>query len=337
MTSTPFAELSSRRQLHRLRAAARQALDDYALAGARLDLVVHDFNATYRVTTSDGERFALRINLNSQHPVDGVLAEAEWVARLADDPELLVPAPARTVDGRLATIVDVEDLDRQVPAVVYRWLDGPNLGSRVRPRHAFEIGRTAARLHAHGASLPRSVTGHRLCFDHYLMDSPDRLGTLDVDWLDDDLRDTLHRARTRLEPLVEPVLSTPPGMIHGDLHPWNVKWYRGRLAVFDFDDCGLASPMFELAISSYYLRAHPGADQALRDGYRSIAPLDWVDAAAFDEVFEALVASRSLLLLNDLVGTETASHRDLVPSFAARTGRRLRHWLDSGRFDTVLP
>ena len=46
-------------------------------------------------------------------------------------------------------------------------------------------------------------------------------------------------------------------MLHADLHNSNLKWCRGRLYVFDFDDSAIGVPMQDLAISAYYLRDEP--------------------------------------------------------------------------------
>ena len=60
-----------------------------------------------------------------------------------------------------------------------------------------------------------------------------------------------------------------------------------------------------------------------------------------DDDFEALVAQRSLLMLNDLLATTNADHRRLVPRYAANTALKIRSWLDDGTFrhdiDGVLP
>ena len=160
------------------------------------------------------------------------------------------------------------------------------------------------------------------------MDSPNRLVGVDAAWYPADVRRTVETALARIEETVAPVLTAGDAAValHADLHPWNVMWDRGRLAVFDFDDCGLGSPVLELAIAAYYLRSRD-LDRELLRGYRDLAePPDHTE-----DQFEALVASRSVLLLSDLAGSTTASHRSMLPDYAALTARRLRHWMETGR------
>ncbi len=101
--------------------------------------------------------------------------------------------------------------------------------------------------------------------------------------------------------------SAPVHVLHADLHLGNAKWSRGRLSVFDFDDCVIGVPMHDLA----------------------------------GEPFEASVAGRGLLLLNELIGTETADFVQLLPRFVANLDLKLRHYLDAGEFrhdlDGVVP
>ncbi len=118
--------------------------------------------------------------------------------------------------------------------------------------------------------------------------------------------------------------------LHADLHGGNLKWHEGRLAVFDFDDAGLGLPVLDLAITTFYLRrgGDEAAETALREGYTEVLP--WPDVAPGD--LEALVASRQLLLANDLLGSSTASLRAMAADYLVTTVARLRHWFDTGTF-----
>jgi Ser/Thr protein kinase RdoA (MazF antagonist) len=118
-------------------------------------------------------------------------------------------------------------------------------------------------------------------------------------------------------------------VLHADLHGGNLKWHRGRLAVFDLDDAGFGVPALDLAISTFYLRAGaPGVEAALRQGYAEVRDLPDVS----DEQFEALVAARQLLLANSLLSSSTASLRAEATDYLDVTVQRLRGWRDTGRF-----
>lgn len=321
-----FADVARRTQLGRLRGAAERALTAYALEGASLRLVLHEFNATYRVD-HDGQRFALRINTNSPHGVAAVQAEAAWVDAIRTDTELLVPEPVRTADGGLSTAVEVDGLDGQRGAVLYRWLDGPDLGEQVSLRRFREVGRAAAILHEHTATWTHPTASARPRLDSVLLDEPDHI-TGDPRITERDGA-VLAATRRELERVLAPVFSGPRQLIHADLHVWNTKWVQGRVAVLDFDDCGYGSPLQDLAISAYYLSDRAGTVDALLDGYADVRPVP--DHTA--EQFTALVASRNLLLLNSILPHVTAGMDDFLPGYLERTVTRLQRWLDTGIFE----
>ncbi len=162
-----------------------------------------------------------------------------------------------------------------------------------------------------------------LCGDENLLEGSDRLDADGRRVVDEAFRRTREAGALALA-------GTVPHAVHGDLHGGNLKWHDGHLAVFDFDDAGLATPALDLAVATFYLRrdGDAGAEAALREGYAALAPLPALDPAAF----EALVAARQLLLANSLLASSTPQFRAMVPEYLERTVHRLRHWLASGRF-----
>ena len=129
--------------------------------------------------------------------------------------------------------------------------------------------------------------------------------------------------------MAEATAAEPAIVVHGDLHGGNLKWNEGELAVFDFDDCGLAVRTFDLATSTFYLRKDSEeVEEALRTGYSSVLDLPHLDAGSF----EALVASRQLLLANDLLRTSNAELQEMAEEYLDRTVTRLRRWQETGRF-----
>jgi len=135
---------------------------------------------------------------------------------------------------------------------------------------------------------------------------------------------TLHVEPYAVVPDVEDVL--PGAGFHADLHAGNLKWWRRRLAVFDFDDAGIGVPAQDLAIAAYYLRPAQDLEQAMLAGYAELRSLPDVTPAEF----EAVVASRNLVLLNDVIATEHAEFRAILPNYVANTAVKLRAYLETG-------
>ncbi|MGL5826713.1 MAG: phosphotransferase enzyme family protein [Nocardioides sp.] len=333
-----FESLTQRQQINRMRAAACRVLPRWPIKVDRLRLLNHGFNTTFGVDTADGERFALRINVNSRRTPANLAAEAAWLDALDRETDLRVPVPQVTIDDELSAEVHVAELSRSLPAVLMSWLPGPDLGSSVAPQRIRAIGRLTASLHEHamgwqlpaGAKLPR--------FSDPLFNEPDRLTTSpEVAALGPDAVEVIAAALTRTGQIfTESAALDTVRPLHADLHGYNLKWRAGQIAVFDFDDSGLGVPLLDLAITTYYLRVrstnHLRLADLLLSGYAEAAP---VPPHTADQL-EGLVAARNLLLINDVLANSTASIREMTSRYLRNSVRKLRHYLDTGRYDHHL-
>ena len=328
-----FDQRSQRSQVARLRPLALQALAAYPLEVRGLRLLHHGFNTTFRVDTAGGERYALRLHVNSRRTRGQIGAEMAWLAALARDTDLVLPVPQPRRDGALFGQVWSEDLGRELPAALFSWLPGRNLGDRATPAQLRAVGQAAATLHAHARrwSLPPG-TG-LITLDTPLMDSPNTLAA-EHPLLTPECREVIGLVWTRVtDTLGRLFQADTPRPLHADLHAWNLKWHRGQLAVFDFDDSGIGVPVQDLAIAAYYLRPRAELEEALLSGYAGVAALP----PCSPPDFESLIAGRNLVLLNDLFSTTTAEIRALLPRYLPNTVTKLRHFLESGTYRHDLP
>ena len=329
-----FAALSSRSQVLRLRQVAFDALAHYPVDVARLRLVFHGHNTTFRVDTSEGISFALRINVGSNSTAANLDAETAWLAALARDTDLAVPEPQPTIDGRLHTTVGNGLLGREFPVVLMSWLPGRNLDDRA-PRALAAMGRLTAVLHDHaGGWSPPAGSGFPLHRD-VLVDDERHLDD-DHPLLTDELRDvfdaTYADTQGRLDELWVGQTARP---IHADLHPGNLKWRHGRLAVFDFDDALMGIPVQDLGITAYYLGAgEHGTDlDAMFAGYEEVGRLP----AFTDRQLAAIQAGRNLLLVNEMLGAVNADLVRILPVYLANARRKLVAYLETGRYRHDVP
>ena len=331
-----FGTLSTRAQVARLRPVAEEALSRYPVDVSSLRLLQHGFNTTFRVDTKAGEKYALRLNVNSKRTAANLAAEAEWLWALGEETDIWVPVPQRTHDGALTTAVWSPDLGRDVNTVLFSWLPGRTLGEDPTKDKMKEVGRTLSVLHRHGKTW-RPRIGELPVLDRPYWDMPNRL-TLDDSPLSDTMKVIVEEVMVQVSNTVEALMVRSGSQpIHTDPHNWNMKWYRGRLSLFDFDDSGIGPTLFDLAISTYYLRPNNANADALLEGYAEVSELPSHSA---DE-FEALVAHRNVLLLNDLLTTLHSEHRALLPRYIANTEIKLRAYLDTGIYrhdvDGVVP
>lgn len=327
-----FEDRSVRGQVALLRPSAWEVLRQYPIEVASLRLLNHGFNTTFRVDTTDGQRFALRLNVNSRRTDAFIGAEMAWLAALSEETDLWVPTPQRTHDGALLTHVDCPALGRRIPAALFAWLPGRDLGEEATPRQMRAVGRAAAQLHAHGEQWRLPAGTELPAIDKVLMDSDDALADHPlVSAADRALLDEVHgHLQRHFDALFA---GAPRQPLHADLHIWNLRWYRGRLAVLDFDDSGIGVPVQDLAICTYYLRDDAAQEAALLEGYQELRPLP----AFTSDQFEALVASRNLVLLNDVVATNNAEFIEMLPRYVPNSLTKLRAYMSTGVFRHDVP
>lgn len=327
-----FEDRSVRGQVALLRPVAFDVLRQYPFEVASLRLVNHGFNTTFRVDTTDGRRFALRLNVNSRRTDAFIGAEMAWLAALSEETDLWVPTPQRTSGGQLLAHVHCPPLGRYLPAALFTWLPGRDLGAAATVPQMRAVGRAAAQLHSHGEHWRPPVGTGLPAIDRVLMGVDDALAdhplvtTADHRVLDE----VLGHLQGHFDSLFAGAARQP---LHADLHIWNLRWHQGRLAVLDFDDSGIGVPVQDLAICTYYLRDDAAQEAALLEGYQELRPLP----TCTPEQFEALVASRQLALLHDVVTTTNAEFIEMLPRYLPNSITKLRAYMATGVFRHNVP
>ena len=109
--SQDFFEISNDEQIKSLTHSARELLGQYGLHDVEIKCINYEFNATFSVVTASGEKFALRININSTRTPENMLAEIEWVNFLTRIPGISLPRPiANGSDSFISTSVSYTHL-----------------------------------------------------------------------------------------------------------------------------------------------------------------------------------------------------------------------------------
>lgn len=253
-----FVTLSHRAQVGRLKRLAAAALAEYDLPGARLALLAHRFNTTFQVRDAGGNRYVLRIIRPGKSTVAEVQSELSWLVALRRDTDLVVPDPVPTRTRGLLTVAGAPGVPEPRICTLFRWVPGHFVRARLMPQHLEQVGRLTARLHDHAQSfqLPPGFTRPRI--------------------------DDIPATRAAVVPLVAGV--RPPrdvalveaaldrvaatldglthgregyGLIHSDLHQWNYLFHHGQIHLLDFDDCGFAPFLYDLAVTTFEIEEHP--------------------------------------------------------------------------------
>ena len=322
-----YASLSNRQQVEQIRSYAKKLIENYELKDPQLRLINHGFNTTFEVTTFDGNRYALRINVNSLREVKEIQAEIEWVQQIVSEGELAVPEPIPGKDGALIYECEWVGASRPLRCVLYAWLEGRRVGNVITPSICGKLGEAMRLLHVSGANVHFTKQAQFSQIDSLYGKEGYRLDEIkaQVDWqVFQQCENLATDAYKRLEKL-------PIQPIHFDLHFWNIFVRRGCVAVFDFDDAILGPTALDPAQTLFYLRKSIEYDACDEQFWLGLGK-STSELGISDEDLEALIAGRSLLLSNSMLHNMTAEIRDMLPKYLPAAERRLKHYLNTGRF-----
>jgi Ser/Thr protein kinase RdoA (MazF antagonist) len=289
------------------------ALQRFPVEVRRVTRVAQSFNTIYRVEASDGT-YALRIGPTLQiHAAGTARAEAAWQRSLSED-GLAVPDVVLTSSGEPMVLVNDAD-DQPRMCVLFTWIRGRSLRTRLGPSRARMLGRLMARLHNHAHRDADVLRADRVLY--WLL--PDRLGDVP------EHGKVLTEARDSTQSLIDELWKgRSPQLLHGDLTAANVIEAPGAGPVpIDFQDLviGFAEQDISFTFASFARRDDRDAmKQAFRDGYSEIR--SWPDVS--DAVMRGLIVARGLHQLNLSLAT---AEGPLPQEYLDYHGMRARAWL----------
>lgn len=335
----PYVTLSRRSQLGRLRTLAHRALAAYGIAQARLTLLRHETNTTFRVDTPGGP-YVLRINRPDVHTVAAIRSELAWLSALRHDTDLGVPDPIAARDGALVVLASDAGVPEPRPCVLLRWLPGRFVDEQLSPRQLHQVGALQATLQQHAVAWMAPGDFARARVDN-VTEAARRGGLFSsaaaAAVVEHPTRDDADRAVGLVSELVSAAdgklcsagldivrsatreLSAQPGafgLIHADLHQENYFFHAGAARAIDFDDCGWGFYLYDLAVTLSELEELPqytALRAALVEAYGRLRPLP----ERYESYLAAFRVLRKLqLLLWILESREHAAFRDEWPAWA---------------------
>jgi Ser/Thr protein kinase RdoA (MazF antagonist) len=331
----PFHALTNRGQAGRLRGLALVALQQYDLPVRRVRLITNDQNGIFRVDTTCGERYMLRVSLPGAggHSLAEIRSEMAWLQALGRDTDLGVPGPVPARSGALVTTALAPGVPEPRHCAVFGWVPGPDLADRLSVENVEKLGELSARLHDHagtfvppaGFSIPTATSvfpfGDPVVLfepEYRHLFPPDRRRVFEV-------------AIERIQGAIDSLYAGGPGprVLHYDLHQWNVKVLRGKLQPIDFEDLMWGYPAQDLAVTLYYfqhLENGPALRAALRRGYARHR--EWPER--YEGEIDTYVMGRGMDLVNFILQDANPDYRARVPWFVERAEGRLRAWMGAG-------
>ena len=316
MTSR-FEELTVEEQVASLLPVAQEIIDGYGLGDCQIESINHEYNSTFKVTTAQGERYALRINVNSGRTPEQLQAEIFFVNYLLQNTDLKLPTPALNLRGSPISSAFHADSSKELFAVLFTWLEGEEPGDEPTVEQAQAAGVAMAKMHQATAGVELPAGAKLPVVTDPLWKTPDLISN--SRFADAGDKALIAKGLNRVQEVQKELFATnQPQLIHADIHPWNLMWNNGELAVFDFDDCVIGLPAQDVAVTVYYFDEQEHIDAFLA-GYESVQPLPQVS----QDQAEVLKLQRRLYLLNYLHETTNPEHTQMIPKYLAETCRRI--------------
>jgi Ser/Thr protein kinase RdoA (MazF antagonist) len=307
------------------RDVALEALQRYDVVPRKVTFAAESFHSIFRVATASAV-YALRVGPAAPiHPEGTSAVEVAWLRRLHHH-GVRVPDVVANVDGEFTTVVrDGSAGHGDRACVLFGWVAGRSLRSRMTGRQSAALGRLSARLHQDASAWSPAGAAGVLRADRVLYwQVPEQLsaagsrfgfGTL--------FPDAVARAQSVVGSLWRSP-PHPPHLVHGDLTPSNViVTPHSGLVPIDFQDVVTGFEVQDLSITVSALRRRPDGARladAFRSGYGECRPWPDVSPALFESLTIARVLHTMNLTLNfvDPAGLE---------SYVTDRAERIRAWM----------
>jgi Ser/Thr protein kinase RdoA (MazF antagonist) len=345
-----YAELNYLGQVRRLRQLAHAALRQYGVTDARMQLVQHGENTTFRVdtpaaisgTASDvfiANRYLLRIHRPGYQTADSIASELNWLAALRSDLALPVPEPVPDTGGEPMVTAEVSGVPEVRVCTLLRWMRGRRAITDVRADHFVAMGTLMAHLHAHASrwTLPATFTRRHWDWNGLFGDNAGFHLNGEQVWalLPSTYADLFEPVAARLRNLMKVWGKSPDrfGLIHADLSigdGGNVLFLGRQARAIDFDDCGFGYWLYDFATALTHWQLHerwPTFRDALISGYTAVRPFSGRQLAQLD-LFMAARQISEILWATDMAQINPRFAQGL-DKWMAWTGDHVRRFLDS--------
>ncbi len=311
-----------------LRPLAVNALSQFGIQPASFRLINFGYNCTYKVVDQTGQTFALRINLSSKKSASNLRAEVQWLRALTEQTDLRVPHPVLTAPGREFAEVNLPGAEKPTSAVLFRWLEGHTIPDEPTKAQLGAMGAALATMQEFADTWRPTGDAQVQTITDPMQGTPNHIFGGDERVTPELLR-LVRASLEKIDAVFERLAKTDqPKPIHADLHAGNALWNKGELSVIDFDDAGLGFELQDLAISIFYMRQNTEKEKVFLEGYRRVRELPTFE----QHELEALLASRNILLLSDLLVTTNAEMIEFLPTYIERTKLRLENYLKTGQY-----
>ncbi|MEL6524638.1 MAG: phosphotransferase [Chloroflexota bacterium] len=334
----PYNELTLRGKARRLRVLAWNTLKHYELDVRKLRLISNDQNGIFRIDTSDGQKYILRVAMpDAGHSLAEIQSEKMWLNHLKNLTGINAPQPIKAKNGKWIVTETAPGVPQPRHCSIFTWVPGVDLGERRTPENWRAFGELSALMHEAARdftptadfSIPVYDTIFMFAEDNVLFNPENRHAYKDGE------ADLIRQALERIEREISDIHQTQSDKIrvtHGDLHHWNVRTARGKVSPIDFEDIMWAHPIQDIGVSLYYNRLDDNYDAlltAFKAGYESVT--SWIEN--YPGQLEVHILARRLHLLN-FIFAATEFDISQFPKFLPAVMQRIA-WVQEHVWDKI--
>lgn len=229
---------------------AKEALDHFSIKVKKIELMRYAANATYKVTDNRNKHYQLRIHPKEWHTKTAILEEINWLNHILKTTDILVPRPIRANNDQFVIECQHSSTLSTRFCELFEWVPGRKRWRSINKQYAHDMGSLASLLHKSGQSM---VIKHRS-----LWDADNLVGTSEAKYFNveklsavtENQQIIITRARREVYNQLnnyQKIYKNKSGLIHGDLQPNNILYHHKKIAIIDFDDCGIGLYVYELA------------------------------------------------------------------------------------------
>ena len=147
MVNKPLQSLTVRGQVRRLRRLAVHALEQYDLDISSFHLLGWYTNLLFRVRTTQGMSYVLRICYPGWRTETDIRSEAMWLQAISQETDIVAPRPIPARNGEFVIEAPLPGIPEYGRCVLMTWIPGVPLGKHLTEANLLKMGVLFARLH----------------------------------------------------------------------------------------------------------------------------------------------------------------------------------------------
>ncbi|MCW5722511.1 MAG: phosphotransferase [Devosia sp.] len=269
-------------------------------AHARIRLVNHSENQTFRIEAPARAPLMLRVHRPEYQTAQSIRSELDWLMALRRDTDLPIPEPLAGRDGQILQHFSTPE-GKGRHGVLFRHIAGAEPSPESDLVGLFGVlGGYAARMHLHVIDWTPPPGFERQAWNAATILDEDGLWG---DWrvapgVDAEIGQVLDALCAQLPARLAAYGTGADryGLIHADMRLGNLLVDGDHVSLIDFDDCGFCWFGYDFAAAISFHETHktiPALKNAWIEGYRRVRPLGDEDVAMLD----AMVMLRRMALL----------------------------------------